>query len=237
MRVDSGIEDFDMPSRISTGIALVAALLALSTEPVQAQQGSETGVRDYYTAASTPDGARALANLEQFHIAPGLARLKGRNYQGAFEDFTFILASFPNHPQALALVSDVCDVQWKDVRCDADPWFQRAVEINPRIAQTYVLVGLHQQRRGRATEAVRAYQRALELNPASSNAHYNLGLAYFDQKRFDLANQHAQASYALGFPLPGLKDKLSRAGQWKDLPADELKRLISVPAVNAVKAN
>lgn len=237
MRFDSRIKDFDMASRLLTGLALVAALLAFSTEPVRAQQGSESGVRDYYRASATPDGARALANLEQFHIAPGLERLKGRNYQGAFEDFTFILASFPNHPQALALVSDVCDVQWKDPRCDSEAWFRRAVEINPNIAQTQVLYGLHQQRRGRVTEAIQAYQRALELNPASSNAHYNLGLAYFDQKRFDLANQHAQASYALGFPLPGLKDKLNRAGQWKALPADELKRLISVPEVKAVKAN
>ena len=223
-------------SRVLIGTVLSAVLAAAVAAPVAAQRGSEVGVRDYYTAGSTPDGARALANLEQHHIAPGLARLKGRNYQGALEDFTFILSSFPNHPQALALVSDVCDVQWKDARCDSESWFQRAVEINPRVAQTHVLYGLHRQRRGRANEAMQAYKRALELNPASSNAHYNLGLAYFDQKQFDLANQHAQASYALGFPLPGLRDKLNRAGQWKTIPADDLKRLMSVPEVDAAKA-
>lgn len=220
-----------------TLVALIAAVvLAVPAERACAQRGSEAGVRDYYTASATPDGARALANLEQHHIAPGLARLKGRNYQGAFDDFTFILSGFPNHPQALALVSDICDVQWKDPRCDSTTWFQRALEINPRIAQTHVLVGLHEQRRGRIDEAVQSYKRALELNPASSNAHYNLGLAYLDRKRFDLANQHAQASYALGFPLSGLKDKLNRAGQWKALPPDELKRMISVPP-DAPKVN
>jgi hypothetical protein len=59
------------------------------------------------------------------------------------------------------------------------------------------------------------------------NAHYNLGLEYLDQRRLDLANIHAQAAYALGYPLPGLKEKLVRAGQWRELPRDELSKLIT----------
>jgi len=174
--------------------------------------------------------------VEAFHIEPGLQRMKQKNFAGALHDFEFILGFFPNHPRTLSLISDLCDINWKSPQCDPGPYFQRAFDINPNASQTHIVYGLHLQRRNELDKAVKSYQRGLELNPASSNAHYNLGLAYFDQKRFDSSNQHAQAAYALGFPLPGLKDKLTRAGQWKPLPEGEVKRLITHPTTEPAKA-
>ena len=54
------------------------------------------------------------------------------------------------------------------------------------------------------------------LAPNSSEAHYNIGLMYTEMEEYPLAREHAQKAYSLGFPLPGLRSKLQRAGQWDE---------------------
>ena len=53
------------------------------------------------------------------------------------------------------------------------------------------------------------------LSPEDYNTHYNLGLLYFDKKNFAKSKEHAKIAYDQGFPLPGLKNKLTKAGQWE----------------------
>jgi tetratricopeptide (TPR) repeat protein len=220
--------------RLSAALrTLVLAAVCLGSGVAAGQVKSNL---DYYKANASPESAQTLRNVEQFHLDPGVRRMKERNFAGALQDFEFILNYFPNHPKVLSLVSELCDLTWKNAQCEPERYFERAIEINPRVAQTFTVYGLHFQRRNNLPRAVESYGRALELNPASSNAHYNLGLAYFDQKRFDLANLHAQASYALGFPLSGLRDKLTRAGQWKPLSQEEIARAITPVDVRDEKA-
>jgi tetratricopeptide (TPR) repeat protein len=185
----------------------------------------QAGNRDYYTAKLTKEGAELLKNVELYHIGPGISRMSTHTYGGALQDFEFILDFFPNHPRGLALISELCDLKWKSPQCDADAWFQKAIDRNPHASQTYLIYGLHLQRQNHLPEAIESYKKSIDLNPVSANAHYDLALAYFDQKQFDLANRHAQISYELGMPLPGLRDKLTRAGKWKPLDPEELKGL------------
>ena len=56
----------------------------------------------------------------------------------------------------------------------------------------------------------------IEQEPQNANAHYNLGLAYFETGDYDTALAKARQARALGFPLPGLADKLKAKGKWKD---------------------
>lgn len=49
---------------------------------------------------------------------------------------------------------------------------------------------------------------------ASAEIHYNLGLIYLDLGDSDSALASAQAAYKLGYPLPGLKNRLQRLGKW-----------------------
>lgn len=214
-------------SRHCVAYLFVYAMAAFANSAHSQGEGGVIRSSDYYLANSTAETRQLLKNVETFHIEPGRERMKRRNYAGALQDFEFILNYFPNHPAALALVSDLCDMNWKSARCDPGTYFERAFQINPKASQTWALYGLHLQRRKLSDKAIDAYQKALALNPASMNAHYNLGLEYLDQRRLDLANTHAQAAYALGYPLPGLKEKLVRAGQWRELPRDELSKLIS----------
>ena len=49
------------------------------------------------------------------------------------------------------------------------------------------------------------------LDGRSAQIHYFLGLAYVDQGKLERAEKHAERAYALGYPLPGLKDRLDAA--------------------------
>jgi hypothetical protein len=61
---------------------------------------------------------------------------------------------------------------------------------------------------------------------------------YFDLKDYDKSLEHAQIAYAQGFPLPGLKHKLQKAGKWREPPPVAAKTPTSEPqpAAEAKKA-
>jgi tetratricopeptide (TPR) repeat protein len=46
----------------------------------------------------------------------------------------------------------------------------------------------------------------------SAEINYFLGLVLVDQKDYPTAREYARKAYTLGYPLPGLRDKLARAG-------------------------
>ena len=52
--------------------------------------------------------------------------------------------------------------------------------------------------------------------PDHPNLAYNIGLLQVDLKRYDAALTYAHRAYQAGFPLPGLRDKLKRAGVWRE---------------------
>jgi hypothetical protein len=49
--------------------------------------------------------------------------------------------------------------------------------------------------------------------PNSAEVHYNFGLLYVATGELDLAVEHANRAYGLGFPLPGLRRMLANAGR------------------------
>src|SRR5579862_647032 len=132
----SGIDMIAQPSTRRPGYRLTFAgagwiacfVLVVAATASQAQQGN----RDYYRANETHDDAQALRNADLYHIGPAIDRMKGHNYPSALQDLQFILDLFPNHPQALALLSDLCDLQWRAPQCDIDSRFQVAIERNDK---------------------------------------------------------------------------------------------------------
>lgn len=195
-------------ARILVMLALVLAGGSAAAQPTN---------NDYYGARSNPQLAELLATVEKHHEQLGIDKLRTRFYAGAWDDFTFMLNYFPNHPRALILMGQVCE-RWLDPKCNMTLYFDKAIRLTPENAGIYLTQGVYLQKRGKLAEAIESYKKALELNPNSANAHYNLGLAYVAQKNFDLANEHAQEAYSLGFTLPGLQKKLVDAKAWKPLP-------------------
>jgi len=170
---------------------------------------------DYYPAKA--EGAVTVVDL--YHLGPCEKHLGERDYPRGMAECTFILKIFPNHPTALLLMADICS-QWKSPKCQMEDVLARAVAINPRAAETFVVEGIYRHRVQQYDQAIQSYTRALELQPNMMNAHYNIALSYLETKQFDLANQHAQRAYSLGATLPGLRDRLTKAGYWKPLPQD-----------------
>ena len=197
------------------------AFLLLDSLPTFAQEHA----RDYYAPRTAKNEIQLYNNVMGHHFNQGQKELADRRYHAALAHYEFILRYYPNQPQVLGLLSELC-MKWKSPKCDADGWFQRAIERNPNAAPTYLANGIHLHKNERIKEAAEAYLRAAELAPDSINAHYNLGLVYIDLKQYDLANQHAQKSYQLGASLPGLRNRLERLSKWNtnvSMPASEAK--------------
>lgn len=191
---------------------LLVLLVAISARPVLAQHG-----QDYYAAGLQPTTKELLGNVEKYHLQKAEDSLRSGRYAYSWDDTDFILRAFPNHPRGLRLISEIC-IRWRDQRCAAERYFDKAVALNPSSAETYLIYGVYLQKAGHPRDAIKRYQQAIELDPGSANAHYNLGLTYFQLKDFERANQHAQTAYRLGFPLEGLRRNLKQAGAWKPLP-------------------
>ena len=74
---------------------------------------------------------------------------------------------------------------------DADKWFTKAVEWNPRDALGWYYLGRTKYNENRFEEAVRAFEECLKLEPRNVKAEDNLGLAYAGLAR----NEEAKAAY------------------------------------------
>ncbi len=170
-----------------------------------------------YRASDAP--RRAI--VEKFHFTPKVETLQGGSTASTpGGDLAYTLRAFPNHPRALMATIKFSERTKKDpfpemgytVRC----WLDRAERFKPDDATVKMLFGIYLIRSGNSREAIPKLEAALELSDNDSNTLYNLGLAYFELKEFDKSLELAHRAYSLGFPLPGLRDKLRRAGKWKD---------------------
>jgi len=78
----------------------------------------------------------------------------------------------------------------------------------------HMIYGYFLSKTGEGDSALQHYIEAVELMPNSAEANYNLGLLYAETSNYPLARKHAYVAYDLGFPLPGLRRILERAGEW-----------------------
>lgn len=174
---------------------------------------SDWGVLDYRTVA--PD---QLQLVEKYHFTPEIERL-GSLRPG--KDISYTLRRFQNHHRALMSIMKLGLQEGKRVPTGAeysvDCYLERAEALFPDDAVVRMIHGLYQIRTGRPDMAVITLETARSQNENNANLHYNLGLAYLELKKYDRALQSAHRAYALGFPLPGLRNRLKRAGKWHEV--------------------
>jgi len=99
-------------------------------------------------------------------------------------------------------------------------YFRKAIEYRPTpelrpvdaTARLLYAIYLHKQKKYKGAQE--QYKSALSIAPNNSEIHYNYGLLLVATKSYDTALEHAKTAYKLGFPLPGLKNKLVAAGVW-----------------------
>ncbi|HEY2863976.1 MAG TPA: tetratricopeptide repeat protein [Casimicrobiaceae bacterium] len=196
--------------RTPAATAIVLAITIACAPAVCAQKADN----DYYTNTD----AALLRSVEKYHVIRAEDEIRSKYYAPARADLDFALRYFPNHPRGLLLLVQLCS-EYKQQGCDLDLIFERAIAVNPNAVGTYITQGVYLHRVKRYSDAVKSYQRALELDHDSMNAHYNIALAYLELKEYDRANEHAQRAYALGAPVPGLRERLKHLGRWR--PAEE----------------
>lgn len=92
--------------------------------------------------------------------------------------------------------------------------FDRAMVAHPKQTETYQATALTLQDQGRLQEARDVLERGdTATEGQSADLHYMLGLLLIKMKDLDEAERHARLAYSLGYPLPGLRRKLSELGR------------------------
>lgn len=154
------------------------------------------------------------------HTGPAIKRIQSGEYsRRVMADLDFTLRRWPNHVPALqALVSYDLGGGKQYGFFPTECYFYRARKLYPNDAAVPLGEGYWHWKKGDKKAAEEAYLAALSVDPNSIESHYNLGLLYADQGQYDKARQHAWAAYGSGYALPGLRNKLARAGQWRDPP-------------------
>lgn len=199
---------------------LCLSCFAASTHALEAcgELTNSFGPYDYRTTFGDP---KVL--VEGAHFPPHVEHLQ-RQLTGPFgADIDYTLRAFPNNPRALLAMMKL-GVKQNTVRPYGARWpvecyFDRAVRFAPDDPAVHTVYGLYLISKGKRQDAERELQtarEALRQLGGDSNLNYNLGLAYFDLGRYDEALEQAKTAYALGFPLPGLREKLKRVGKWQD---------------------
>lgn len=134
--------------------------------------------------------------------------------------FGYTLWAFPNHPQALAAVEDLGIKQKSDkvhgLQLRVACYFQRAVRLAPNDGLVRALYGYYYARRGQVDEAERQLSSALALRENDVNVLNYTATSYIEMGKLDQAVDYAKKLYAAGYPFPGLRDRLHKAGRSLD---------------------
>ncbi|MGK5065123.1 ABC transporter permease [Janthinobacterium sp. LB3P112] len=191
-----------------------------------------------YTSAEDRSG---LSVVEKFHFSRAVETLTQGMTGSLGGDISYTLEHFPNHHRALASMAKLGlrlkSAQPHGARYTVSCYFERAIAFAPHDVTARMVYGNYLLATGQDAMALEQLDSASRLAPEQATIQYNLGLMYVKKKEYDKASAHAQKAYALGFPLPGLKNKLKAAGKWREPPPAimEAKEAPQEPAVPPVE--
>lgn len=120
-----------------------------------------------------------------------------------------------NSPYYAYLATQVATILYEQEKFeDALQILSTVVRAQPKNEVLYSAIAVMQRRLGNLQEAKHTLLRGNEaVEGRSAEINYNLGLICIELGEVDEAVKYAEAAYALGFPLPGLRTKLERLGR------------------------
>lgn len=165
-----------------------------------------------------------LVVVEGHHFTPEVANLvsgvKHRPGSGVGTDIDYTLRAYPNHPGALMAIVRYGEREKTEkprgTTYSVECYLDRASRFRPDDGMVRVVYATYLAKRGRNKEALDHLNEAIRLGESSANLNYNIGLIYFDLKNYDESLVYAHKAYRMGFPLPGLRDKLKKISKWKE---------------------
>ena len=201
----------------SAGYKTVAPWVGQTQEGIVCQ-GRPQGYGPFdYTQRAT--NMQSLKIVEDYHFTSNVESLiKGAN--GSIpSDIDYTLSAWPNHHRALNSISRY-DLGYPNKRHKpAQPiecYFNRAILFSPDDSITQLLYAIYLHKSGHQARALELYQSAEKLAPTDPQIQYNMALLLVDMKDFEKARYYADSVYARGYPLPGLKRRLTAAGYWDE---------------------
>jgi Flp pilus assembly protein TadD len=161
-----------------------------------------------------------LALVEQYHFTSNVETLRSGNSGPIGGELTYTLMMFPNHHRALAALGKLAlrenTLKPPGAKYSVGCFFDRAIRFRPNDAIVRMVYGNYLQKAGQPDKALEQFQIAVDLQPEDPTINYNLGLLHMQKKDYEQAKTYARKAYELGFPLPGLRNQLMKAGKWED---------------------
>ncbi|KIO49480.1 tetratricopeptide repeat protein [Nitrosospira sp. NpAV] len=200
-----------------TALMISAISLNLQAAPHCGELENAYGPYDY---TDSNDRQKNLAIVEQYHFTPNIENLVRGNSGHVGGELDYTLRAFPNHHRALAALVKLAlrDKTVKPVgaKYSVECYFDRAIRFKPNDTAVRAVYSNYLLKLGQPDKAIDQLNVAVNLQPEDPTINYNLGLLYAQKKDYGQARTYAKKAYELGFPLPGLKNKLMEAGKWED---------------------
>lgn len=188
----------------------------LTSCPAVVKRGAGVPPFDYQEA----DKRVLMQPIERRHFYREVEMVNSTTASRFLPDVRYMLDISPNHARALQSMVRVA-IQSKSsslpgLTYSVECYLQRAMDFSPGDMLPQMIMGQYLASQGKPSEALKVLLEAEKQAPTDANLAYNIGLLEFDLKHYDRALEYAHRAYLGGFPLPGLRDKLKRAGQWRD---------------------
>jgi tetratricopeptide (TPR) repeat protein len=208
----------DNALRLATAVALLTLVLSAQAFEPCGSLDNAYGPFDY---TNTEHRQKWLRIVEKFHFSEHIEYLTGPNVSGHLSgNLDYTLRAFPNHHRALRSMANLSlrekTIKPRGAQYTVDCYFDRAMRFKPNDPMVHLTYSIYLHKAGKLKEALERLIKADQLKPGDANINYNLGLLYFDLKNYGDALARARQAYAKGIGLPGLKDKLSSVGHWRD---------------------
>jgi tetratricopeptide (TPR) repeat protein len=194
--------------------------LGLAVTPAQAEDvagcGNLANAFGPFDYRDPENRGEQLYLVEMAHFTEKVESLAGGNTGTVIGDIDYTLRAFPNHHRALGSVARYAlrgaKVWANPYVQSADCYFLRAVAFAPDDELVRVLFANYLAKTGQSDKARREYEVALNLAPENPEICYNAALFFLDVGETSRAQQLANIAYSSGYPLPGLRSRLSEKG-------------------------
>lgn len=203
------------------GIPLLCASPLLHALSVggEAECGSLQNAYGPFDYTNPTHFANNLSVVEGHHFTPEVEALVAGKTTAIGGDIDYTLRAFPNHHRALKAMTllglkEKTDKP-KGAHHSVECYFDRALRFKPNDPMVHLTYSYYFYKHGKLDKAIEQAKAAEQISPDNANVNYNLGLLYAEKKNYAEARAHARKAYERGFPLPGLKNKLIKAGQWE----------------------
>jgi hypothetical protein len=202
--------------RFLLAAALSCTSVAWADVPYNDQCSPVSGVygREYFDYLD-PANRERLKIVEDYHFTPEIEGLV-RGITGLVPaELDFVLRALPNHHRALVAMArwqrlhpklaESLEGRVYTIEC----YLQRATQVSPKDGRVRMIYATILQQQNKLAEADQQYTLAEEMGMGGAELYYNRGLLKVQIGDVEAARSYAAKAYELGYPLPGLREKVA----------------------------